>query len=74
MSVSVYNHGLCCLSVCASNSETKESIVTSVNKSHPTGISSQWTMSEDTHFATGETNPCACNEHTTSHTHYLLEC
>jgi hypothetical protein len=43
------------------------------NTYHPTGISSQWVMSDDPTFKDGTPNPCACNEDKTRR-HFLLSC
>ncbi len=67
-----YSIGLVCASVCSSLS-VKETIKR-MNFTHPTGISSQWKLSKDKEFATGQTNPCPCKDSPGTHKHYLLNC
>jgi len=66
--------GLCAASACARVGVSKKRIENYMNREHPTGISSKWTMSEDKNFHSGETNPCACNEFPRKRKHYLLNC
>lgn len=68
----IYNWGLLYASVCSSLSleETTEQI----NRELPTGIKSPWRLSSDKTFHTGETNPCACQQHPDTHKHYLFNC
>lgn len=70
--VTIYKWGLHHLSVCSSLSP--EETVERVNSMHITGIMAKWQMSEDKKFATGETNPCPCENHPETHKHYLLKC
>jgi hypothetical protein len=44
-----------------------------VNRTHPTGISSPWRLSENETFKGGENNPCVC-EHDQTRLHWLLNC
>jgi hypothetical protein len=67
-----YKIGLCFASVCALDASPEE-IEDSLNRSHPTGIASRWTISHDATFASGEPNPCVCNDDP-SRLHWLLSC
>jgi hypothetical protein len=68
----VFSEGLCICSVCTSL--TVDEMLERVNAENPTGIESQWEISGDETFKTGEPNPCPCNVNPLSHKHYLLEC
>lgn len=72
MSVVVYSHGPVYLSACAPAGMAVADIERNVNMSHPTGISSQWALAS-TPFASGEPNPCPCNDDA-GRLHYLLSC
>lgn len=72
--VEVYRVGLVSLSCCAPASMPLDDVTDSVNRSHFTGISSQWGFAADEKtFATGEPNPCAC-ERDPDRRHYLFHC
>lgn len=67
-----YAVGTVSASVCSSLSleETEKRL----NLEHPTGISSDWKLSEDTEFAQGQSNPCPCERNPKTHKHYLFNC
>lgn len=67
-----YDIGLVYISVCSSLPPAE--VEQRVNLRYPTGISSRWQLSTDERFATGQSNPCPCDRHPATHTHYLLEC
>lgn len=67
----IYSGGICFCSVCSRLS--LEETTKRVNNENPTGISSNWQLSER-NFDSGETNPCACNDYPETHKHYLFEC
>lgn len=69
--VQVISLGLCCASVCSALPIAE---VKAFMASYPTGIASRWTLSEDTHFSNGPTNPCPCEQLPETHTHYLFNC
>lgn len=71
--VHIYSWGLVSCSVCAPKDMPIEEVTSQVNIELPTGISSQWSNSEDTHFAQGQTNPCVC-ESNPDRLHYLFTC
>lgn len=71
--VEAYAVGIVCASVCAPRDLPIEQVEDDVNRQHPTGISSRWKLSEDDHFATGQTNPCPC-EKDPERQHWLLNC
>lgn len=64
--------GLCYASVCSSLAiqETTQRL----NREQMTGLEHGWDISEDEHFASGETNPCVCTQHPATHLHYLFVC
>ncbi len=68
----VYSTGIYCASVCSALS-IKET-TRRLNAEHPTGITSDWHPSEDTHFRTGQPNPCPCERNPETHKHYLFNC
>lgn len=65
--------GIVHCSVCVPKDMSKEDIELEVNRINPTGISSEWKISDNTHFNTGETNPCICNQNPEK-MHYLMNC
>jgi len=75
--VNIYGLGVCYASVCAPDSMEPDEVERAVNEEidRLTGDTSElrWGISDDQHFATGETNPCACG--TDPHRkHWLLSC
>lgn len=68
-----YRVGLCHASVCAPKDMPIETVEMQVNADHPTGIDSRWQLDEADHFASGETNPCPC-EQDRERQHWLLSC
>lgn len=71
--VIIYSKGLCHCSVCAPKDLSVEEVVAEVNLIYPTGIFSNWSPSEDKTFATGDPNPCVCQDDP-NRLHYLLDC
>lgn len=71
MSTTVYSFGLVYCSVCSD--EPIEDMLRAANRSHPTGLSHGWVLSDDPTFAAGGPNPGPCDEDSTK-THYLLVC
>ena len=72
MDFEAYSIGICHASVCSSL--TLEETEKQLNQEYPTGIQSQWKLSEDTNFQTGQSNPCPCEQHPKTHKHYLFDC
>lgn len=70
--VNIYAQGLIYLSACAPKDMPAANVVAGVNLSHPTGISSRWTIREGG-FKDGTNNPHIC-EHDPSRLHYLFVC
>lgn len=71
--VQIYSDGLVYCSVCAPKDMPIEEVTTEVNRQQPTGIASQWRLSEDKTFRGGEPNPCPCEADDTR-IHYLFDC
>lgn len=71
--VIILTSGLVACSVCAPASMPIEEVERQVNLENPTGISSGWTLSEDKTFASGEPNPCTC-QNDPKRLHYLFAC
>lgn len=71
--VYVYASGICIASVCAPADLDGNGVAEAVNSVHPTGLNHGWAVSKDETFASGETNPCTCQEDDTRR-HWLLEC
>lgn len=69
----VYAVGILSCSVCAPGGMDRDVVARQVNAKTPTGISSKWRISEDTHFVTGETMPCTCQD-APDRKHWLLAC
>ncbi len=72
MKFEIYSKGLVSMSICTDLEEEKD-IEAIANTQNPTGIESKWKISKDTHFSSGETNPCECEQDSDSR-HFLLEC
>lgn len=71
--LTIYSMGLCCASICASKELTREEIEDGLNLAAPTGITSQWAISDDPTFADGQPNPCQC-EADPDRQHWLANC
>lgn len=63
--------GLCAATVCTSL--PPEEAADRLNADWPTGISSRWSLSDHTHFHSGEPNGCMCSDHV-GNKHYLMSC
>ena len=64
------NSGLICWAICTNLHQ--EQAVSHANSINPTGISSQWQLSDDK-FPDGKDNPHDCPDKP-GNKHYLLEC
>lgn len=73
MSIHVYAEGPAMSSVCAPKEMSPEQVAAEVNLVCPTGITSQWRISSDKHFASGHPMPCVCAGDSTR-MHWLMEC
>lgn len=71
--VHVYRAGLVHCSVCAPKDLSGPDVARGADLSHPTGLDHGWSVSSDTHFASGQTNPCQC-EDDPERRHWLLSC
>jgi hypothetical protein len=65
--------GLVAMSVCVPEEMPTDEVERLANSTNPTGISSPWSISEDEHFHTGQTNPCQCPD-APGRVHRLLNC
>lgn len=72
--VIIYSTGIVACSVCASNDLSPEQVEEEVNRISPTGISSNWRISEEETFKDGIPNPCPCEQNPETRKHYLLHC
>lgn len=68
----IYADGLVHSSVCTSL--TDEQATSRINEQLPTGIASQWEISPDEKFSTGEWNGCPCETFPDTHRHILFNC
>ena len=59
--VHVYSNGPIHCSVCVPKAWQQSKVEREVNLVNPTGISSEWKVSDDKQFKTGEDNPCECD-------------
>lgn len=73
LAVEVYSEGLVSLSCCAPKDATREEVETAVNRTHPTGISSHWQITDHENFANGDPMPKQC-EQDPERQHWLLIC
>lgn len=71
--VVIYSLGLVMSSVCAPASMDRTSVENAVNRQHPTGISSEWTVSNELFTGTEQRSPAPCN-HDPGRRHWLLSC
>lgn len=71
MNFEPYAVGLCHASVCTSLSV--EEATRLLNRNNPTGIESQWKLSDDKNFKSGEANGFDCPDHP-GNKHYLFVC
>lgn len=69
----IYSVGLVAMSVCAADGVPLEEIERVANARHPTGISSEWQISEDATFRGGEPMPAPCDM-TEGRKHWLVIC
>jgi hypothetical protein len=68
-----YSVGLVSASVCTNL--PIEQATDQLNTEHPTGLESQWHLSEDKFFSDGEiANGSPCPDNPTTHKHYLFNC
>lgn len=70
----ITSEGLCYLTACASNLQAPHEVEAMVRSFKEAGTKRGWMLCEDTHFATGQTNPCPCDREPDSRTHYLFAC
>lgn len=71
--VTVYEAGPICASACAPESMNGTEVAAEVNRIHPAGTESGWSVSKDPRFSGGQTNPCACHKDS-GRRHWLLKC
>ena len=71
--INIYAAGLMAMSLCAPKDMSKEGIEHLANLEHPTGIPSQWKISEGETFADGTPMPAPC-ENDGGRLHWLLQC
>jgi hypothetical protein len=67
----VYSEGPVMASVCTDL--PKDQVANEMNRTHPTGVASGWTISGEARFKTGEPNGRVCDEDL-DRRHYLMEC
>ena len=68
----IYTVGVCHASICTSL-PIGEAVIRA-NGEHPAGTTTDWKFSEDSNFASGQSNPCPCERNPETHKHYLLVC
>lgn len=73
MDFEIYVRGVVFMSVCVDDDMPIEQIERCANQKSPSGISSEWKISEEPTFSGGEPNPSPCPDKP-GHTHYLLSC
>lgn len=68
----IYRQGLTYMSVCTDMEPAEaEAYAEAVS---PAGTKMGWKISKDKTFATGEPNPCPCDQKPKTHVHILFEC
>lgn len=72
-SIQVYSKGIVACSVCVPKDMGTNMIEKLVNMENPTGIESNWELSEDKTFKSGHSHPCECIDDK-NRLHYLLHC
>jgi hypothetical protein len=70
--VYIYRMGALCCSVCAPAALEGEDVAKAVERHSPCGTDPGWTISRDANFASGEPNPCICQEDA-DRRHWLLD-
>jgi hypothetical protein len=68
----IYSVGPFCASVCAPAIMEGEDVAFEVECHRPCGTDPGWTVSADINFASGQPNPCVCEEDP-SRRHWLLD-
>ena len=71
--IQLYAVGIVSASVCHPEETPVEDVLAYVNGLHHPGVGCGWQLSEDDHFATGQPNPCPCNQEA-GRIHRLLVC
>lgn len=71
--VRVYKSSIFSCSVCAPAEMSGDAVVAEVNRIHPAGTERGWKKSDDATFATGQPNPCPCNNNPKERQHWLLD-
>lgn len=71
--VLIYAVGVCMLSACAAIEIDRDVVVKAANATETTGLDHGWAIADE-NFATGEPNPCPCNNFPTTRRHWLLSC
>lgn len=71
--VFIYKKGPLSCSVCASENMTGDEVAAGVNKQYLCGTEHGWQISKDETFASGDPNPCQCNEYS-DRKHWFLDC
>ena len=72
--IHIYSKGIVSCSVCAPTNMTIEEVTKEVNAKNPTGIKTDWELSEEKFFSDGNTpHPKVCEGNETR-THYLFHC
>jgi hypothetical protein len=72
--ISVYSDGIVHCSVCVPQKMERAEVERRVNIEHPAGTRNGWRISRRETFASGQPNPCSCEENTETRLHYLMEC
>jgi hypothetical protein len=71
--VHIYANGIFSCSVCAPKDMAREEVERKVNLANPAGTQRGWLVSDDKAFASGESNPCTCDQDE-GRQHWLLDC
>ena len=71
--VDIYSKGIVHCSVCAPRDIPIGEVEELTNMQNPTGIESRWQLSGDKEFASGQSNPSACDE-LDGNLHWLMVC
>lgn len=73
MTTAVISIGLCYATICTDEADLDVAVTQARQLLGPSGTTRGWQRSEDERFATGQPNPCPCEQNSEAR-HLLLDC